>query len=155
MNEYLKPIFKIVLPKIEQAGIDYWVYGGIANAAYNGDFFRINQDVDIFLMDADFEHAKSILYELCQHNNFKLKSYYRRKRPKIKLIIDDIERFSMTPICHKNGIILFKHRAGDQEYPDKILEKIERNISGFRFFTPNDYFIKILLLITSNKGPMK
>jgi len=147
MNEDLRPVFEQILPAIEQAGISYWVYGGIGAAACYGDFFRDegNRDVDIFLIDDDFEGAKLILNKLCQKNGYKLKCY-DQKRPKIEIKIDNQERFSMIPVYKDGNSVLFKYDDGDQKYSNKILEKSERNISGFRFFTPSDEFIKQLFI---------
>jgi hypothetical protein len=144
MNDYLNPIFRIILPRIEENKIDYWVYGGISIAAYAGNFIRNNHDVDIFTREVDFKKTEIILEELCKQNNFELKPNCQKsnERPKIEIKIDGIERFSMIPIYPKNDIVIFKYKDGDQEYPKKILEKVERNISGFRFFTTQDQFIK-------------
>lgn len=158
MNEHLRPVFKIVLPKIEQAGIDYWAYGGISIAGFNRGFFRINKDLDIFLVDTDFKRVKSIIDELCQQNNFELinhKQKTKNERLKIEIKIDNIGRFSAIPVYKRSGIILFKYSDGDQEYPNNILEKIERNISGSRFFTPRDEFIKKMFIAHIKARPDK
>jgi phosphorylcholine metabolism protein LicD len=56
MNEHLKCVFEIVLPAVEQAGIRYWVYGGVAIAGIKGKFMRPNHpDVDLFVMEDDYE----------------------------------------------------------------------------------------------------
>jgi hypothetical protein len=48
----------------------------------------------------------------------------------------------MIPVYQSGSATTFKYRDGDQGYPNQILEGVERNISGFRFFTSSDEFIK-------------
>ena len=147
MNGHLKPVFEVLLPEIEKAHIDYWVYGGVSIAAYAGKFIRDNQDIDVFVKDIDFENAKSILDKLCKQNDFKLRSDSRAtERPKIEIEIDNTERFSMIPIYEEGDKILFKYSDGNQKCPNQILERVERNISGNRFFTPRDKFIKEMFI---------
>ncbi|MFH0852617.1 MAG: hypothetical protein V1845_03370 [bacterium] len=147
MNKHLEPIFKALLPKLEETQIDYWVYGGISIAAFAGKFIRENKDVDIFVKDADFKKAKSILEELCNQNDFKLNCKFKGddERPKIDIKIDGNKRFSVIPIYQKNNMVVFRYEnkyGGDEEYTNQILERVERNISGYRFFTSPDEFIK-------------
>ena len=148
MNEHLKIVFEVLLPGLEEAQIDYWVYGGIGVAAHVGSFIQKNKDVDIFVRDTDFEHAKLILGDLCKQNNFKLKlgSQKDNERPKVEIEIDNVERFSMIPIYQKGNMVVFKYKDGDQKYFDQILERVGRNISGYRFFTSQDEFIKDLFI---------
>jgi len=148
MNEHLKPIFQVLLPRLEKAKIDYWIYGGISIAAYAGKFIRDNQDVDIFVKDMDFEQAKSMLVALCKKYNFKLKFSLQEgdKRPKIEIKIDNIKRFEMIPVYQKDNVVVFKYRDGNQGYPNKVLERVERNISGYRFFTSKNKFIREMFI---------
>lgn len=151
MNEHLKLVFEIILPKLEETQIDYWVYGGVSIAAYAGKFIRDNKDVDIFVRDTDFEKAKSILHDLCKQMNFIPKlnppTPKNRERPKLEIKIDDSnESFSMIPIYLKNNMVVFRYKDGDQEYSNRILEKIERKISGYRFFTSKNEFIKDMFI---------
>jgi hypothetical protein len=39
MNEHLEPVFIVLLPGLEKAGIDYWVFAGVAIAGLQGEFF--------------------------------------------------------------------------------------------------------------------
>ena len=43
INEHLGPVFEEVLPAISNAGIKYWVYGGVGVAGINGKYIRENQ----------------------------------------------------------------------------------------------------------------
>lgn len=75
MNDHLEPVFKILLPALEDAGIDYWIYGGIGIADITGGFIRNNRDVDIFVRETDYSQAKIILEGICnKHSNVLLKS---------------------------------------------------------------------------------
>jgi hypothetical protein len=148
MNEHLKPVFQVLLPELEKAEIDYWVFGGISIAAYCGKFIRDNEDVDIFLRDADFKKAESILDSLCKKWNFEL-IYHPPKsneKPKIDIKIGKHERFSVVPAYQGNNIVVLKYSDGNEEYSNQILKKVERNISGYRFFTPQDIFIKEMFI---------
>ena len=72
MNEYLEPIFEKIIPKINSRGIKYWIYGGMANAAMVGKFYRSNPDVDIFVLGDDFKNIEKILQNICIENNWKI-----------------------------------------------------------------------------------
>lgn len=148
MNRHLEPIFKLLLPKLEENKIDYWVYGGVSIAAFAGKFIRENKDVDVFVKETDFKKAKLLLDSLCEQNNFIL-NLKSNKRPKIGIKINNIERFSLIPIYQKNNMVVFQYEneyGGDQEYPNQVLKKAERNISGYRFFTPQNEFIKEIFI---------
>lgn len=147
MNKHLEPVFKILLLGLEKAGIDYWVYGGVSIAAYVGKFIRENTDVDIFVKESDFEKTKLILGNLCNQNNFKLHEPPPLKtgRPKLEILIRR-ERLSVVPAYLKDNKVELMSNQGSVSYPNEILEKVERNINGYRFFTPpNDYIKEIFL----------
>ncbi len=55
MNEHLAPIFRVVLPELDRSGSKYWVYGGVAIAGIEGEFLRPNPDVDLFVMEDNYE----------------------------------------------------------------------------------------------------
>lgn len=150
-NRHLEPVFQIMLPALENANIEYWVYGGVGIAAYVGRFIRNNKDVDIFVKDADFETTKSLLNNLCLKNNFKLKSKKALKngRPKFVIYIhenDKNEILSVVPIYLKENYTEFLSNEGSIKFSNQILEKVERDISGFKFFTPPDRYIKEIFL---------
>jgi len=144
MNEHLKIVFEVLLPGLEKAKINYWVYGGVGVAAYTGRFIRNNPDVDIFVRNSDFYNAKSVLDNLCKQNNLRLKFSPEKNyaRPKVEIN----KKFSMIPIYQKDNTVLFRYKDGDQKYPNQILERVERNISGFRFFTSPNKFIKDMFI---------
>lgn len=150
MNKHLEPVFKIILPELEKSKIDYWVYGGVSVAAYVGRFIRQNPDADVFVKDNDFERVKLILEDLCNKNNFNLKLSTSKEtgRPKIE-ITDSDEILSVIPVYHENNVVLFRYEkkyGGDEKYSNQILEKVERNIADYRFFTPQNEYIKELFI---------
>ena len=149
MNKHLEPVFKVLLPRLERAGIDYWVYGGISIAAYAGKFVRNNDDVDIFVKEADFQKAESILNGVCELNNFKLIPRIPREktgRPKLEIIINGKELLSVVPAYLRSSTVKFKFGRIIDEYSLQILEKVERNINDYKFYTPPDEYIKKFLL---------
>jgi len=157
MNEHLEPIFNLLLPKLEENKIDYWVYGGVSIAAFVGKFIRENKDVDVFVKETDFEKARLLLDSLCEQNNLMLK-LKGNKRPKIEIKVNNIERFSLIPIYQKDNIVVFKYGnkyGGDQKYPNRILKRVKRNISGYRFFTPQNEFIKEIFINHMKARPDK
>ena len=142
MNEHLEPVFEVLLPELEGAEIEYWVYGGVSIAACVGRFIRKNEDVDIFVKDTDFESTRSILHDLCSRKNFTLE-LKTRPRPKLE-VIDKREILSVVPVYLKDGVVQFRFKNGPAEYPYEILERVVRNVSGYSLFTPPDEYIRKL-----------
>ena len=145
MNRHLEPVFKILLPTLEDNGIDYWVYGGVSIAGCVGKFIRENSDIDIFVKETDFQKAKHVLDDVCKQNNYQLINW-GNGRLKLDIKIKKIERLSVVPIFLHEGKAILKFWKVSEEYPIEILGKIERNISGYKFFTPPDKYIKQLLV---------
>jgi len=150
MNNHLKPVFDILLPELEKNDINYWVYGGVAVAAFKGKFFRKNADVDVFVKKNDFEKAKRILDDLslpaltlkdCQP--LTREGY---DRPKLNIKINRRERMSIVPVYFKDDIAKLIFENGVKVYPVSILSRVKRSISGYNFFTPpNDVVKKIFI----------
>lgn len=150
MNDHLKPAFSL-LAELDKACMDYWVYGGISIAAITGKFFRKNRDIDLFVKDVDFGKAKSFLErECCKHNL--VPNYFPPKRatdkPKFELMPKGKQRrgshddlLSLIPVYRKDGNIVFRYPK-PEIYPVQILDRIERRIDDYRFFTPPDQYIK-------------
>lgn len=154
MNERLKPVFNILLIGLEKAAIDYWVYGGISIAAYAGRFVRENGDIDIFVREDSFGKAADIIEEICRENSFKF-VLTKSERPKIDVYINNKQLFSMIPVYPKDDSIEFKYKKVNEYYSDQILERAERVISGFRFFTPPDQFIREMFINHMKARPEK
>jgi hypothetical protein len=150
MNEHLEPAFTILF-ELERAGLDYWVYGGVSIAAYAGHFIRVNKDVDVFVENNHFERANSILKAFTGQLHYLIKSSPAKNefdKPKTEIIKEENEIASIIPVYLENDCVKFKYGSPEKAelYPTQILEKIERNISGYRFFTPPDRFIKAIFL---------
>jgi hypothetical protein len=155
MNEHLEPVFNTWLPVLEKQGIDYWVYGGVSIAAYAEKFVRQdkegNKDVDIFVKYDDFHKARVILDDFCKRNALIFKYDELKdgsKRPKVEIRNRTKGKLSMIPIYQKNNNmveLIHPHKTRDQ-YPDQILERIEKSISDFRFFTPPRKYIRDMFL---------
>lgn len=147
MNQSLKPVFDKLLTKLESEGIDYWVYGGVSIAAYAGYFIRKNKDVDIFVKEDDFKKAKLLFKKINSINDYECKCV-AGNRPKIKIMIDNKERLSVIPVYLDDGTVLFKYPDGNKikKYNYKILKRIERKLNDYRFFTPDNSFIKQLFI---------
>lgn len=146
MNRHLDPVFNILLPGLDKVGISYWVYGGISVAALAGQFIRKNEDVDIFIKEVDYLNANSVLEKLCAENGFRFDQCkpLPNGRPKLNIVINNKERLSIVPVYMKGAGVKFKFDGNSEEYPNLILEKVHRNISGYRFITPPDKCIKTL-----------
>lgn len=132
---------------MERVETEYWVYGGVGVAVLAGGFIRENADVDVFVKETAFEDTRSILCDLCSQNEFKLK-YTRQganRKPKLE-VIERKEILSVVPAYLKANVVEFRFKNGTAEYHCQILQKVERNISDYRFFTPPAEYIKKLFI---------
>lgn len=121
--------------------------GGVGIAAYAGKFIRHNKDVDIFVKKTDFQQTKSVLDEVCELNDYRLIPHIPEKgRPKLDIKINDKERFSVIPAYIKNGTVKFIFGKVTDSYSFQILERVERHIDGYKFYTPPDGYIKKFFL---------
>ena len=146
MNEHLQLVFEILLPELERAGIQYWVYGGMGIAGVVGEFIRKNTDVDIFVEDADFENATSLLDDICRQNNLE-PNLIGGRRPKFEVKVKATDRrdtLSVVPVYREDGLVKFIFRPRPARYPDQILERTPRNICAYSFFSPPDGYVKEL-----------
>jgi len=150
MNEHLEVVFNNLLPELERAGIDCFVYGGVSIAAYKGRFIRKNKDVDTFVRDTDFDKSKSKLKSFCKLNEkYKFKCYCPEKgndKHKIDISYDNKKIFSVVAAYQENDLVVFRYSNGNEKYSKQILEKVERNISGYKYFTPPNRFIKEIFI---------
>jgi len=162
MNEYLKPVFEQILPALEQNNIDYWIYGGVANAAMVGKFYRSNSDVDIFILGENLEKFDNLMQVMGRINSWKICKEFVNSRLKIELFIKKgnkwVERMSIIPAYKKESVVELRFRNGAGNYPLNILIRVNRSIDGFSFFTISDFFLKKLFieyLNSKNKYPIK
>ena len=147
MNDHLKPIFEIVIPRLEKANIAYWVYGGVGYASMVGRFYRKNTDVDLFVLENEFEKVEALLEHVCKEGNWKTcKSFNRFNRPKIELYAKRRERCSVIPVYKANSYVSFKFSRRPKDYPLDILTPVKRKLESFEFHSPQDNFLKQLLL---------
>lgn len=151
MNEHLEPIFDIFLSGLEEAGIDYWVYGGVAVATLAGKFIRKNRDVDIFIKEADMDDARSIVESRCYDQDFVWNECRLLKRdgflrPKLEVKRRRNELLSIVPIYLKDNQAILVFGNGARAFSRDILYRVERDISGYRFYTPPDAHIREIFL---------
>ena len=151
MNEHIKPIFELVIPRIQSANIKYWIYGGLGYASMAGQCYRDNTDVDLFVMGNDFEIVKKILENMCEENSWKLCQTFVNNRLKLEVFFLKnkkkwIERLSVVPAYQKNSQIELKFRKGSGKYSPDILLQVERHVENFTFSTINNQFLKKLFL---------
>jgi hypothetical protein len=148
MNDHLKPIFEVAIPKIHEADIKHWFYGGLGYASIVGRFYRYNQDADFFVLEEDFGNIEAIWGDLCEENGWETrKTFIRSGRPKIELLIKGKERCSVIPVYKTDSHVSFKFTRGSKDYPLlDVLPQVSRELESFQFFTPQDNFLKRLLL---------
>jgi hypothetical protein len=140
-------VFKLILPALEAAKINYWAYGGVSIAARNGNFFRQNQDVDVFVKENDFNNAKQSIKNVCNLNDLDFVLCKSNKnRPKVEVKKNDKEIFSVIPVYMQNNHVLFRYNDGDQEYDRGILQRVERRLSDYEVITPPNISIKELFI---------
>jgi hypothetical protein len=144
MNDHLKPAFDILV-ELENAGLPYSVYGGVAIAGFVGNFFRRNRDIDVFITNDYFEKAEQVLKGSCIEKQFRLEVNKEGIKPKINYFVNEKERLSVIAVIEAGNSIVFKYEekwGGDETYHRQILERVERRVGKYRFFTPPDLYIK-------------
>jgi len=163
MNRHLEIIFIKFLPEVSKAGIPYWVYGGIAIAAIAGKFLRKNDDVDVFVLNDDFSRTQVILKKICRLNKdciFGISN--ENNKLKLKVYIPHIQKkevLSIMPVYKTNTMIEFRFLDGFERFDEDILERVERKINNYKFFTPTDSSIRKLfcyyLTVLKRNGKIK
>jgi len=151
MNEHLKPVLEVIIPALENAGIAYWVYGGVAIAGINGAYLRENPDVDIFVMSDDFDAAIALVNRFGAELNWEpcdaTRQRGRRKREwRIDGRREDI--FAVIEVYPVGESVRFVF--GTDFIPESPLTAVRRNIEGYSFVTPSKEFIKELLMSKVN-----
>jgi len=151
MNEQLKPIFEKIIPAIKAGSIKYWIYGGIANAAVFGSCYRSNPDVDLFVLEEDFDKTEEVLVKLCNDNGWKVSKTFLNNRPKIEVLILKnlekwIERLSVVPVYLIGNNAELKFKEGQRRYSGDILQQTERRLNNFTFYTISNEFLKKLFI---------
>jgi hypothetical protein len=148
-NPHLAVVFDDILPAIKKAGFRYWVYGGVGVAAVVGKFIRENDDVDIYVLDLDFQSIKAALDTLCRSRvswGIKEHSPLRRTgRPKFDIVINGTELLSVVPVYKTEEAVEFRVNKADLLPTDLALTQESKEIGGYRFFSPPKDIIKIIL----------
>ena len=151
MNEHLEPVFRIFLTGLEESGIDYWVYGGIAVAALTGKFIRKNgnRDVDIFVKETEIDNARSILESRCYDQDLIWnecrpleKDGFSRRKLEVRKNQSQKDILSIVPFFLGTNEVVLVFRNGVKKYPLDILKRVKREISGNVFYTPPNLYIR-------------
>jgi len=155
MNEHLDPVFEAVFPALTQPGIRYWVYGGVAIAGINGAYIRENPDVDVFVMNEDFDEAVEAVERLQKTLGWKhTDAAPQRERRKRDWYVVDTRReiFSIVPVFGSGGLVRLVF--GRDFVPTTALTSVSRRIGSHVFTTPSTRFVKELLIRKVESGKL-
>ena len=151
LNEHLEVIFNEVLPTLTGAGIKYWVFGGVGIAGIVGKFLRENKDIDVYVLEDDFNKTETVLRQLVEkHGDWDADTWVlsysmmkKTKRPKLELSIRGTERFSLVPVYKVADGVEFRV-VEIFKLPDEALIQKQKSVNGFKFFSPpNDILLNI------------
>lgn len=148
MNEHLYPIFETILPAFEKAGIRYWIIGGVAIAGIVGKFLRENKDVDVVVLEEDYEKAIAIAETLTANFGWTFIDSFFNQRPKREFFRPGIkdDAFSIMPIYYTDDVVNYVFQTSTKQFPSDILIQVNRETGVRSFFTPKTEFIKDLFL---------
>ncbi len=152
LNQHLGIVFNEILPALTNAGIKYWVFGGIGVAGVVGKFIRENQDADTYVLEEDFPKVEPVLKKLCEEHGawdaddwaLSYSMMKGTKRPKFDVVIKNIERFSVFPVYKVSDGVEFRI-IDTVKLTDQALVQEARIIDGFQFFSPPAEIIRQLL----------
>jgi hypothetical protein len=147
LNDHLNPVFGFLLPALERAGIDYWVFGGVAVAGCIGQFIRFNKDVDVMVKRDDYETAERILRAISNDMGFALRVLEPTqpgRRGKFEIYIDGQERMSVMPILVDDDGVILQFGRKQHRYPREAFEKTPALVQGAEFFTPTRNGIRLI-----------
>lgn len=156
-NSHLDIIFEEVLPALSNAGIKYFVFGGVGVAGVNGSYIRENQDVDTYVLEEDFGKVEMILRKLVEEHgawdgdrwSLTYSMLKKHKRPRLSLNIKKEERFEIVPFYRIPGGV--EVRVADIiVLPEGALIQEDRVLDGHHFFSPPKEIVKKLLLSVIN-----
>ena len=143
LNQHLIPIFEEVLPALANAGIKYWVFGGIGIAGIVGKFLRENKDVDVYVQEEDFLKAEPVLKRLCEEHgswdadgwDLRYSMLKNNGRPKFDIFIKKVEHFSLVPVYKIEDGVEFRVLETFR-LPNDALTQDLKTVDGFQFFSP-------------------
>lgn len=155
-NEHLAVVFNEILPILTRENIKYWVYGGIGIAGIVKKFFRINQDVDIYVLNNNFAKVGRILKYLCKKHGgldgddwaLRYSITKRTRRPKWDLLVKGNELVSAIPVyVTKKGVEFRVYNPF--LLPEGALSQKLKKVGEFKFYSPSAdvilYLFRILL----------
>src|SRR5262245_13829240 len=136
MNDHLTPVFKIVLPALHKARLRYWVYGGVSIAGINGAFLRPNPDVDLFVIERDYEMIAERIAGLESALGWRHEDDDSEKRKKRDWFVQgkDQDILSVVPVFEAGDQITFVF-GRDSYTPKNVLTSEVRMIDTFSFVT--------------------
>ena len=149
LNEHLEVIFNEVLPALTDAGIKYYVFGGIGMAGIVGRFLRENKDIDVYVLENDFDKAEIVLRQLVEkHGDWDADTWVlsysmmkKTRRPKLEISIKGTERFSVVPVYKVDDSVEFRV-IETFKLSDEALTQELKTVDGFKFYSPpNDVLL--------------
>jgi len=148
MNPHLTPVFQDILPSLDQAGVSYWVYGGIAVAGIKGEFIRSNNDVDLFVLEQNYQAAIHVIDPLSKELGWTVKDTNFNNRPKREFFGQGNHQdlLSIMPVFQKEQNIVVVFQTSRKSFPAKTLYREQRSIGSYRFTTPSIAIMKELFL---------
>jgi hypothetical protein len=154
MNEHLAPIFCVVLPELLRSGSKYWVYGGVAIAGIKGKFLRPNPDVDLFVMEDDYEKIIETIAGLESKLGWTHEDKDAEKRNKRDWFAPNQNEdvLSVVPAFPAGNRIRFVFGHGSYTSQNVLTSEI-RTIAGLSFVTASTALIKELFLRKAHSGP--
>jgi hypothetical protein len=142
-NEHLEPIFKKVLPVLDEHRIEYRVYGGVGIAGAKGKFTRKNCDVDIIVMD--WKKTKLILENLASDLQYEYCLKGKNKQDfKIELRQNKKELFAAVPAYSETDHYDFRY---NRMFPLDFFEPVSRHLGEYSFVSLKDKYLKELLIL--------
>ena len=149
-NQHLAVVFNEILPFLARAGIKYYVFWGVGVAGVIGKFIRENNDVDIYVLNEDFESVKKLLKNFVLFKkDLKLRTHKPlpvTRRPKFDIynIMRGKELLSVVPAYKTEGGVEFRVKTA-MVLPEHSLDQEPKTVMDFEFFSPPKDTIKAIL----------
>ena len=148
MNEHLQPVFELIVPAIEEAGISYWVYGGVAIAGIKGEFVRRNRDVDLFVLDEDYKLTRDVIQRIAENVGWTFIDSNYRNRPKREWFErgHDKDLLSLMPVYKLDARVRIIFQTSTNDFPGSVLDRQKRRVERWVFTTPDNSYLKELFM---------
>ena len=139
-----------MLPALHAASLRYWVYGGVGVAGVVGEFFRHNDDVDIYVFEPDFAAARDAVLTVCRsRSDSELvdRAPLPNGRPKFEVLSAGGKKdvLSVVPLYQIAEGIEYRGAKTPFTVPDALVEQ-QRQIGNYRFVSPPPQAIKRILM---------